>query len=293
MKILLTLFLNLIISFVILSRAISSQSLPGCPDKCGNVTIPYPFGTKKGCYLSKLYHVNCSKLQVHNTSFKLLDISLDGNMHGSLRMAQRCYPKKATKPVSEPRIRLSRFPISSSENFLTTVGCDARANMKAAYGEDYITGCSSMTDCNMLRDGLCLGMGCSQAPVPYNVTSFRIHTQTNTNNGTLGKWSFNNCTYGFLVKKGHYTFQVTDFDNMQNWTFPVVFEWSVGNTSCEEARKDGENYVCGENSMCIDTLTEYNQSYQGYRCQCADGYNGNPYLKNGCQGNHNVVYMFF
>lgn len=165
--------------------------------------------------------------------------------------------------------------------------------MKALYSDEdqYMTVCLSMTGCSMLRDGLCLGMGCSQAPVPYNVTSFRIHTQSNTI-GTAGKWSFNNCTYGFLVKKGHYTFQVTDFDNMQNRTFPVVFEWSVGNTSCEEARKDSENYVCGENSVCIDTLTEFNQSYQGYRCQCADGYNGNPYIKNGCQGNHNVVYMF-
>ncbi|GJT19803.1 wall-associated receptor kinase 2-like protein [Tanacetum coccineum] len=269
------------ITFVILSRTISSQSLPGCPDKCENVTIHYPFGTKKGCYLSELYHVNCSRLQVFNTSFKLLDISLDGRMHGSLPMTQRCYHKNATK-ARDTKIWLSRFPISSSENFLTTIGCDARANMKATYGEDYITGCLSMTGCNMLRDGLCLGMGCSQVPVPYKVTSFRIHTQRNTN-VTVGKWSFNNCTYGFLVKKGHYTFQVTDFDNLQNRTFPVVFEWSVGNTSCEEARKDGENYVCGENSVCVDTLTEYNQSYQGYRCRCAQGYHGNPYIRNGCQ----------
>lgn len=25
-------------------------TLEGCPDKCGNVSIPYPFGTKDGCF---------------------------------------------------------------------------------------------------------------------------------------------------------------------------------------------------------------------------------------------------
>ncbi|GKG04962.1 hypothetical protein Tco_0315349, partial [Tanacetum coccineum] len=49
-------------------------------------------------------------------------------------------------------------------------------------------------------------MGCSQVPIPCKVTSFQFHTQRRT----VGKWSFNNYTYGFLVKK-------------------------VGNMSCEEA----------------------------------------------------------
>ncbi|KAK9069344.1 hypothetical protein SSX86_011246 [Deinandra increscens subsp. villosa] len=277
---LLLLYLTILL-IVIRSETIAAQSLPGCEDKCGNVSIPYPFGTRKGCYLSKTYQVNCTKLQIRNTTFKLLDISLDGYMHGSLPVAYRCYHKKQ-KP-SEPKIHLSRFPIADRMNMLTTVGCDARANMKIIGGEDYIAGCLSMTGCNMLASGSCFGMGCSQVPVPYGLTSFRIHTQRNTNS-SLGKGSFNNCTYGFIVQKDHYTFKETDIDNLHNRSFPVVFEWSVGNTSCEEAQKNGSNYVCKENSVCIDASNERNQSFQmGYRCQCAQGYQGNPYVSYGCQ----------
>nr|XP_043639437.1 wall-associated receptor kinase 3-like [Erigeron canadensis] len=275
MGMLLILILNLMISIVIQSRRISAQSLPGCPNKCKNVTIPYPFGTREGCYLNELYFVNCKNLRIFNTSIQVLEISPDGHMRGLLPISYRCYNERGFENGSEPRIWLSRFPLSSLQNVLTTVGCDARANMKVAYGEDYITGCLTNTGCNMITNGSCLSLGCSQISVPMNVTSFRIHTQDNTNMN-VGKWRFNNCTYGFLVEKDSYTFSATDLYNMQKQSFPVSFIWTVGNTGCEEAQANPTTYVCAENSVCVDDII-------GYRCQCAQGYQGNAYLPNGCQ----------
>ncbi|XP_071693139.1 wall-associated receptor kinase 2-like [Rutidosis leptorrhynchoides] len=278
--------LNLHLKFTILIVLIAAQSLASCPDKCGNVTVPYPFGTKDGCYLSKQYYVNCTSLQITNTTFKLLNISLDGYMRGSVPMSLRCYDKDHTTRALTPTTHLSGFQISNQLNLLTTVGCDAQVNMKTYRHTGYITGCLSMTDCNMLTNGSCFGMGCSQVPVPYKVSTFRIETRRNPNanrSTNVGFWGFNNCTYGFVAEKDYYMFSTLDLDNMDNRSFPVVFEWSVGETNCEEAQKNGENYICAENSVCIDILTRYSQNYRGYRCQCAYGFQGNPYIPNGCQ----------
>jgi hypothetical protein len=35
-------------------------ALPGCPDKCGNISIPYPFGTKAGCYFDETFSITCN-----------------------------------------------------------------------------------------------------------------------------------------------------------------------------------------------------------------------------------------
>ena len=33
-------------------------ALPNCPDSCGNVKIPYPFGTTEGCYLNDTANID-------------------------------------------------------------------------------------------------------------------------------------------------------------------------------------------------------------------------------------------
>ncbi|KAH7545520.1 hypothetical protein FEM48_Zijuj01G0102500 [Ziziphus jujuba var. spinosa] len=39
------------------STAAAAQSLPGCPDRWGNLKAPYPFGMAKGCYLAdEIFH---------------------------------------------------------------------------------------------------------------------------------------------------------------------------------------------------------------------------------------------
>ncbi|KAL0409390.1 UNVERIFIED_CONTAM: Wall-associated receptor kinase-like 8 [Sesamum radiatum] len=53
---------------------------------------------------------------------------------------------------------------------------------------------------------------------------------------------------------------------------------SFGNTSCDKARESLDEYVCGQNTHCIDYYP-----VQGYRCECNNGYRGNPYLPQSCQ----------
>ena len=43
-----------------MAAAAVAQAKPGCPDRCGNVSIPYPFGTKKDCNHRQHFLLNCN-----------------------------------------------------------------------------------------------------------------------------------------------------------------------------------------------------------------------------------------
>lgn len=44
---------------------------PRCPDKCGNVTIPYPFGVGSSCYYNEWYEITCNSSNPMLTKFRL------------------------------------------------------------------------------------------------------------------------------------------------------------------------------------------------------------------------------
>ncbi|XP_078167306.1 wall-associated receptor kinase 3-like [Carex rostrata] len=68
-------------------------------------------------------------------------------------------------------------------------------------------------------------------------------------------------------------------DKLYNQSMPVVFDWAIGNETCEIANGNRSSYACiSNNSVCIDS-----SNGPGYFCNCSAGYDGNPYLKGGCQ----------
>ncbi|CAN7021722.1 unnamed protein product [Brassica rapa subsp. trilocularis] len=90
-------------------------------------------------------------------------------------------------------------------------------------------------------------------------------------------FSFNPCSYAFLVEEDMFSFSpYRDLQNLRNVTeFPVVLDWSIGNQTCKQV---GSTSICGQNSVCLDSTTR-----TGYNCKCKAGYDGNPYLQEGCR----------
>ncbi|KAF7829782.1 putative wall-associated receptor kinase-like 16 [Senna tora] len=274
--------------FIVLVAAatVAAQPKAGCPTTCGDLHIPYPFGTTQGCYKDEDFFINCdtsSAKPIANystTTIQVLDISLHGQLRLAGWLSWDCYNSNADHSWSFFWIRLGQFAISNTNNKFVVVGCDTYAFIDDFWGRRFTTGCTSI--CKSLDDVInatCSGIGCCYSSFPkgnmgYNVTlkSYNNHSQV---------LDFNPCSYGFVVEDGAYTFSSLDLINLrQRNDFPVVIDWGIGDENCSQATKNTTTYACMDNTVCVDS-----ESAPGYFCTCKDGFQGNPYLSgsDGCQ----------
>ena len=274
---------------------------PNCSDSCGDVKIPYPFGTTEGCYReeeSRGFFINCSKSydqpQPMSGELPVTRISIEGEMDIMMYSSINCYHQRGT-PLSnntEPWLKVPSFTVSVKNKFVA-VGCDTYAFLNGTLKDAPFTiGClSKCNDTRNIVNGSCSGIGCCHIDIPEGLKD--INFAAYSFNSHKDVWSFNPCSFAFIIQKDKFdkfNFSSAYLTSLQNnETFPMVLDWAVGNETCDVARNK-ENYICEANSTCSDLK---NGSGPGYRCKCKEGYNGNPYLKNGCQGIYSIYLLIY
>ncbi|VAH97229.1 unnamed protein product [Triticum turgidum subsp. durum] len=242
-----------------------SMSLPGCPDKCGDVPIPYPFGIGEDCAAASrnnYFNLICNStidppwpmVGYPEAVAEVADISLE---HGEMRVLSPvrhiCFNSNTTSTKFTGGYQLQDTPFlpSPSRNHFTVIGCKTMGLIGGQKGaaSQYVAGCYSYCDgVNNTSDGApCAGMGCCEAAIPANLTTFEVKFEMNQSKGGA----------------------------------PIIADWAIRNGSCLEEGKDTPNdHACiSANSYCMAA-----NNGPGYLCQCSKGYEGNPYLLNGCQG---------
>ncbi|KAJ6765730.1 hypothetical protein OIU79_021837 [Salix purpurea] len=231
----------------------SSDAKPGCQEKCGNVSVPYPFGIlEPSCAMNDNFFLNCtSNNELLFGNMPISDISQqEGTVTVGIYAAFNCYTKTGieTDSFSQSMTLAGPFMLSHTRNIFTATGCDTFAevtNSESTYGAACLSLCTEyveMSDAN---------------PCSADTRSLKISDWQLSRTPKYGKDAY-----------------ATD----------VVIEWVVKNETCEQAKADASAYACGTNANCT-----YPESGQGYRCSCNEGFQGNPYLQEGCQGKLVIV----
>ncbi|KAL0333180.1 UNVERIFIED_CONTAM: Wall-associated receptor kinase [Sesamum angustifolium] len=268
---------------------------PNCQSKCGNLTVPYPFGIgiNTGCSVSSWFDVNCNtsfsppKPFISTGNLEILDI-LDDKVLIKNWVAASCYDQFGNiTRRNQAFINLVSTPFAFSDiNKFTVLGCDEFALIAGSEGRNFTSGCVSLCSSREdLIEGDCSGIGCCQTAIPKGLKKF--NSSLGSLNNHVNITSFDPCGYAFLGDPDHYRFSAHDLIDVsfQNWTIdnvPVVLDWAIGAENCSEAQKYND-FTCLQNSYCIDSDT----GLGGYRCSCSKGYEGNPYLTPGCTGSFN------
>ncbi|CAL4915960.1 unnamed protein product [Urochloa decumbens] len=293
-------------------------TLPGCPDKCGNISIPYPFGTKAGCYFDPTFSVTCNlstmppatlnaPLTLKGTGYYLGDqadpvgvrtdrswwtvdlIDVDvarGEARLSMPISSDCSLNGSYHELrlASTSLNLSTtFQFSSERNVLVGVGQSVRARVFGGMAEtNYSAACNSLFDAPAAAlDGLCEGIGCCQAELAPGLVSVMpsMYYQSNS------MWKTFPCTYSMVVDRSWYNFSLQDLygyrvldDKRFPEGAPVVLDWAIRNGSCPVEGKPLPMACRSDNSRCVNATNGY-----GYLCKCKDGFDGNPYIPGGCQ----------
>lgn len=290
---------------------------PGCQRKCGNLTIPYPFGVGRGCSRSMWYDISCNAStngdppraittwvkDENENGMEILDIS---ETHIRLRnqVAYSCFNSTAETSTFGSGFKSFDlfnssvpFTLSSESNMLFIVGCHDLGYFDGNFdfrGSVFINSAdqtgSCRTDCSFeaknVVAGECDGIGCCQAIINKGMKSYTVSLDPSANHTSF--FSYNPCGYAFLADKEQFKFRGAldlhdpNFINRIIDEVPMVLDWVIDNHTCSLAQQDPASYACDQqNTICVDAAES---GIGGYRCSCRPGYQGNPYLTPGCSG---------
>ncbi|KAG2579706.1 hypothetical protein PVAP13_6NG267062 [Panicum virgatum] len=243
---------------------VANITLDGCERKCGEVDVPYPFGTSYGCH-QRGFMVTCDRASSPPKPF------LGGD--GVSEWAWRCWrsPSRTERcastqwsgpsplatqatPMCSPPIGTALSSLAAGSRPLHGRRCVAARSRHVPF----VSYCTIQDQQNKVQPvGQCAGVGCCEAAIPTGLMSFNIQFMWLDKNTTARPpWMVPNVSV--LVSC---------------WT-------GVGQSSCTVTQTRPEFGCVSKNSECINSTS----SAYGYVCRCNDGYDGNPYVPDGCQG---------
>ncbi|XP_047062961.1 wall-associated receptor kinase 5-like [Lolium rigidum] len=196
----------------------------------------------------------------------------------------------------------SRDYSDDGSNYISSYNCHCEDGYR---GNPYITdGCSRDKGYDPLQRKTNCSKWCGNISIPFpfgleDGCSARMSFQLNCTNSTLYAYYIapdNNVLVNYIdinngilkVKYNSYVEEQLSLEINENLELYVASgesasqQWAVANLTCREAQQNRTGYACASmNSTCWGVHSA--RKYIGYRCKCISGFDGNPYITNGCQ----------
>ncbi|XP_031131842.1 wall-associated receptor kinase-like 8 [Ipomoea triloba] len=263
----------------------------GCRNRCGNVSIFYPFGIgpKRNCYLNKWFLINCTNTSdgVEKPFLSSFSDDKDG-VREILRISYElqsitmkewfsplCQTTTGSANLSVMRnTKLSGAPFfySSSGNRFMFYGCGSA--VLTTPGQEFIQSSCKLTCRNNTTpapkfvDG-CNGINCCRLSFEYDVNTYQIN---------ITHSSLNACNYAFFLATSPSRFSLSNLVPEEKVVVPVVWRWTI--------KRYDFNYLPPHYSLhCYSYENIFPPQPRGtnWNCHCNFPENGNVYLPNGCQ----------
>lgn len=275
-----------------------------CTRRCGKIDIPYPFGIEPGCYHAAGFHLKCRdgwprhgppELFLGDGTVQVLEISVP---HATVRIKSRRVEfaddgvahgltVNGTWGAGIPQD--GTYFLSERYSMLRATGCDIEVDVRGGKGNKLIASCSAIcpslpTASNdesayLVGDGSCAGIRCCQANIDigYSFYNIQINSLDKSNNTAMmpGK------TDSVYIVDRNFSYTEDIWFREPEAAVPATLAWIIAsNLTCPKNSSASE--CLSANSSCLDAENGF--STRGYLCGCDAGYEGNPYVRDGCKG---------
>jgi hypothetical protein len=268
-----------------------------CPGVCGNVSIPYPFGMREGCYHDESLKILCNSSEIPLLSINGIDLVVTDISVGDSTITvnfpivfANCDGKERNTVID---LEGSPFVFSSDLNNFIASGCDSLALL--IQNQSAVGGCMSICDHERSNNlSSCSGINCCQTRIPsylkvYNVILERV----NDGKGSGKKQQAKDCRHAYLVDGNWMDDRVygwggsimasnviRDMDHV-----PVVLDWGIEIRVYESLVMIGllSNTSNTYNCQVLNPPPDSTNQMATVQCFCKAGFAGNPYLGD-CKG---------